>query len=189
MDFTFKEEQQQFADALRRWIARDYGFDVRQRIVHSATGVSDVAWDTLVELGMTALPVPEEQGGFSGSAVDMLVVMQELGRGLVVEPYWATVVGAQFLKLAGGKEVLLERIANGQLKLSCALTEKHSRHDLNDVTTMATVNGEGYLIDGTRPSSSTAARPARSSWRRAAAAPSAIATVSRCLSCRPTPTA
>ena len=150
MDFTFKEEQQQFADALRRWIARDYGFDVRQRIVHSATGVSDVAWDTLVELGMTALPVPEEQGGFSGSAVDMLVVMQELGRGLVVEPYWATVVGAQFLKLAGGKEVLLERIANGHLKLACALTEKHSRHDLNDVTTMATVNGEGYLIDGTK---------------------------------------
>ncbi|MEO5932767.1 MAG: acyl-CoA dehydrogenase family protein, partial [Duganella sp.] len=82
MDFNFKEEQLQFADALRRWIDKDYGFDVRHRIVHSATGVSDVAWNTLTELGMLALPVPEAQGGFDGDAVDMLVVMQELGRGL-----------------------------------------------------------------------------------------------------------
>ena len=96
MDFNLKEEQQQFADALRRWIDKDYGFDVRHRIVHSQSGVSDVAWNTLVELGMTALPVPEEQGGFNGSAVDLWVVMQEIGRGLVVEPYFATVWGAQF---------------------------------------------------------------------------------------------
>jgi len=69
MDFTFKEEQQQFADALRRWVDKDYTFETRKRIVHSPSGVSDVAWNTLAELGMTALPVPEEQGGFSGSAV------------------------------------------------------------------------------------------------------------------------
>src|SRR5438046_3110783 len=100
MDFTLKEEQQQFADGLRRWIAKDYNFEARRKIIHSETGVSDAAWATLAELGMTALPVPEAQGGFSGSAVDMFVVMQEIGRGLVVEPYLATVLGAQFLKLA-----------------------------------------------------------------------------------------
>ena len=100
MDFNFKEEQLQFADALRRWIDKDYGFDVRHRIVHSASGVSDVAWDTLTELGMLALPVPEAQGGFDGNAVDMLVVMQELGRSLVVEPYFSTVWGARFLALS-----------------------------------------------------------------------------------------
>ncbi|WP_295999804.1 acyl-CoA dehydrogenase family protein [Rugamonas sp.] len=150
MDFTLTEEQQQFGEALRRWIAKDYSFDARRRIIHSASGVSDLAWDTLVELGMTALPVPQAQGGFDGSAVDLMVVMQELGRGLVVEPYWATVLGAQFLKLAGGKEALLARLANGQLKLACALTEKHARYDLNDVTTIASVNGEGYLIDGSK---------------------------------------
>src|ERR1700741_4522619 len=99
MDFNFKEEQQQFADALKRWVAKDYSFEERARIIGSEAGVSDVAWATLVELGMTALPVPEEQGGFSGSAVDMFVVMQELGRGLVVEPYLATVLGAEFLRL------------------------------------------------------------------------------------------
>jgi alkylation response protein AidB-like acyl-CoA dehydrogenase len=150
MDFNFKEEQQQFADALRRWIDKDYGFDVRHRIIHSASGVSEVAWNTLVELGMTALPVPEQQGGFDGTAVDMLLVMQELGRGLVVEPYFATVWGAQFLKLAGNQHHRLQDVAEGKLKLACALGEKHSRHDLADIKTIAGINGEGYRIDGTK---------------------------------------
>lgn len=150
MDFNFKEEQLQFADALRRWIDKDYGFDVRQRIVHSASGVSDVAWNTLTELGMLALPVPEAQGGFDGNAVDMLVVMQELGRGLVVEPYFATVWGARFLALAGNQHRLLEDVAKGELKLACALGEKQSRHDLADIKTIAGINGEGYRIDGTK---------------------------------------
>jgi alkylation response protein AidB-like acyl-CoA dehydrogenase len=75
--------------------------------------VSDTAWDTLVELGMTALPLPEAQGGFDGTAVDMLVVMQELGRGLVVEPYFATVWGAKFLQLAGNQHHRLEDVAQG----------------------------------------------------------------------------
>ena len=150
MDFNLKEEQQQFADALRRWIDKDYGFDVRHRIVHSANGVSDTAWNTLVELGMTALPVPADQGGFDGSAVDLMVVMQELGRGLVVEPYFATVWGTQFLKLAGNQLRRLEDVASGELKLACALNEKHARHELNDIKTIASINGEGYLIDGTK---------------------------------------
>ncbi|NVM78553.1 alkylation response protein AidB-like acyl-CoA dehydrogenase [Duganella sp. SG902] len=150
MDFNFKEEQQQFADALRRWVDKDYSFETRKRIIHSQSGVSDVAWNTLVELGMTALPVPEAQGGFSGSAVDMLVVMQELGRGLVVEPYFATVWGAKFLQLAGNQRHRLEDVAKGELKLACALGEKHSRHDLADIKTIASINGEGYRIDGTK---------------------------------------
>jgi alkylation response protein AidB-like acyl-CoA dehydrogenase len=150
MDFNFKEEQQQFADALRRWVDKDYGFDVRHRIIHSQSGVSDVAWSTLVELGMTALPVPEAQGGFSGDAVDMLVVMQELGRGLVVEPYFATVWGAKFLQLANNQYHRLEDVAKGELKLACALGEKHSRYDLADIKTIASINGEGYRIDGTK---------------------------------------
>ncbi|MES2759810.1 MAG: acyl-CoA dehydrogenase family protein [Pseudomonadota bacterium] len=148
MDFNFKEEQQQFADALKRWVAKDYSFEARAKIVGSSAGVSDEAWATLVELGMTALPVPEEQGGFSGSAVDMFVVMQELGRGLVVEPYLATVMGAEFLKLAGGHEALLEQVAAGELKLACALGERQSRHDLADIATTATQDGDSYVING-----------------------------------------
>lgn len=148
MDFDFKEEQLQFADALKRWIGRDYGFEARRAIVQSERGTSDAAWSTLAELGMTALPVPAAQGGFDGSAVDMFVVMRELGRGLVVEPYFATVLGAQFLKLGGGHEALLERVAAGELKLACALGERQSRHDMADIATTARPEGDGYVIDG-----------------------------------------
>ena len=150
MDFTYTEEQTQFSDALRRWVEKDYTFEQRKAIVTSDTGVSAKAWSTLTELGMTALPVPEAQGGFSGSAVDMLVVMQEIGRGLIIEPYFATVFGAEFLKLAGGQEALLEQVASGELKLASALGEKQSRHDLTDIVTKASANGDGFIIDGTK---------------------------------------
>ncbi len=150
MDFSFNQDQQQFSDALRRWVDKDYTFEQRKHIVLSPTGTSDAAWSTLAELGMTALPVPEAQGGFAGTAVDMLVVMQEIGRGLVVEPYFATVLGAQFLKLAGGHEGLLEQVATGELKLACAIGEKQARHDLADIVTTVSRNGDGFLLNGTK---------------------------------------
>jgi len=148
MNFEFKEEQLQLADALKRWIARDYGFEARRAIVQSSAGVSEQAWATLAELGLTALPVPEEQGGFAGDAVDMFVVMQELGRGLVVEPYFATVLGAEFLRLGGGHAALLERVATGELKLACALGERQSRHDMRDIATRAEQAGDGWRLNG-----------------------------------------
>jgi alkylation response protein AidB-like acyl-CoA dehydrogenase len=150
MDFEFTQEQQQFSDALRRWMEKDYTFEHRKKIIHSESGVSSDAWNTLVELGMTALPVPEEQGGFSGSAIDMLVVMKEIGRGLVVEPYLATALGAQFLKLAGKQESLLEQVATGGVKLAAALGEKQARFDLFDIRTTAAASGDGYVINGAK---------------------------------------
>src|SRR5437763_8366842 len=156
MDFNFKEEQLQLADALKRWIARDYDAETRRAIVASNAGVSDKAWATLAELGLTALPVPEAQGGFDGDAVDMFVVMQELGRGLVVEPYFATMMGAELLKLGGGADGkfadMLERVAAGTLKLACALHERQSRHDLRDIATRAVkvqdADGDGWRLTG-----------------------------------------
>jgi alkylation response protein AidB-like acyl-CoA dehydrogenase len=150
MDFNFSQEQQQFSDALRRWVDKDYTFEQRKHLALAPAGFSEQAWATLTELGMLALPIPEEQGGFAGTAVDMLVVMQEIGRGLVIEPYFATVLGAEFLKLAGGNEALLEQVAGGELKLACALGEKQSRHDLTDILTSANPNGDGFLINGTK---------------------------------------
>lgn len=150
MDFNFTQEQQQFSDALRRWTEKGYTFDQRKKIVHSESGVSAEAWATLVELGMTALPVPEEQGGFNGSAIDMMVVMHEIGRGLVIEPYFATVLGAEFLKQGGGHDGLLEQVAGGAVKLACALGEKQARHDLFDITMSAKTDGDGYVLNGTK---------------------------------------
>jgi alkylation response protein AidB-like acyl-CoA dehydrogenase len=148
MNFNYKEEQQQFADALKRWIARDYGFEQRRAIVASNAGVSDAAWSTLAELGMTALPVPEQHGGFDGGAVDLFVVMRELGRGLVVEPYLATVLGARFLTLGGAHGDLLAQVATGELKLACALGERQARHELRDIATRAEQAGEGWRLTG-----------------------------------------
>jgi alkylation response protein AidB-like acyl-CoA dehydrogenase len=148
MDFAFTEEQQQFADTLKRWVAKDYTFETRNKIVHSSSGVSSAAWATLSDLGMLALPIPIEQGGFDGSAVDMLVVMQELGRGLVVEPYFATMLGAQFLKLGASHGTLLEQVAQGRLTLASALGERQARHDMFDIATTVISLADGYLIDG-----------------------------------------
>ncbi|MES2538307.1 MAG: acyl-CoA dehydrogenase family protein [Pseudomonadota bacterium] len=150
MDFNFTQEQQQFSDALRRWIEKDYRFEQRNSIIHSEPGVSEDAWATLTALGMTALPVAEAHGGFNGSAVDMLVVMQEIGRGLVVEPYFATVLGAEFLRLAGKQETLLEQVAAGTLKLASALGERQARHELFDITATATQDAGGFVINGTK---------------------------------------
>jgi alkylation response protein AidB-like acyl-CoA dehydrogenase len=150
MDFNLSQEQTQFADALRRWVEKDYSFEQRKNIIKSSSGISDAAWSALTELGAMALPIPEEQGGFNGSAVDMLVVMQELGRGLVIEPYFTTVMAAEFLKLDGGQEQLLEQIATGELKLACALAEKQSRHDLFDIATHSVKNADGYLLNGVK---------------------------------------
>jgi alkylation response protein AidB-like acyl-CoA dehydrogenase len=152
MDFTFTDEQQQFADALRRYLDKNYGFEARQAIVHSDAGVSDAHWSAFTELGLTALPVPEAQGGFNGTPVDLLVVMQELGRALVVEPYWATAVGIEALRLAGSVQgedaALLERAALGEIKLAVAFHEPHARYDLFSVETAATQQGDHVTLSG-----------------------------------------
>ncbi|WP_233850527.1 acyl-CoA dehydrogenase family protein [Paraburkholderia sp. HD33-4] len=154
MDFTFNDEQQQFADALRRYLEKSYGFEARQEIVRSEAGVSAAHWAAFTELGLTALPVPEAQGGFNGGPIDMLVVMQELGRALVVEPYWATAVGIEALRLAGtgdGEDAaLLERVAQGEARLAVAFHEPDSRYDLFDIATTATGQGAQHTLSGTK---------------------------------------
>ncbi|MFZ6674156.1 acyl-CoA dehydrogenase family protein [Undibacterium sp. Xuan67W] len=150
MDFSLTQEQQQFADAIKRWVAKDYNFEYRKKIIESPEGVSDSAWAALAELGAMALPIPEDQGGFNGNAIDMMIVMQELGRGIVIEPYFATVFGAEFLKLAGAHTGVLEQVAGGEIKLAAALAEKQSRHDLFDIATTATKNADGFILNGTK---------------------------------------
>ncbi|MEM5387490.1 acyl-CoA dehydrogenase [Paraburkholderia phymatum] len=154
MDFNFTDEQQQFADALRRYLDKHYGFEARQAIVRSEAGVSDEHWSAFTELGLTALPVPEANGGFDGGTVDMLVVMQKLGRALVVEPYWSTAVGIEALKLSGTGEgddaAVLERAALGEIKLAVAFHEPGARYDLFAIETTATRQGDGYVLSGTK---------------------------------------
>ena len=150
MDFNFTSEQTQLADAVRRYLTSEYDFETRKKIVYSDLGVSDSAWTQLVELGLTALPMPEEHGGFGGTGVDMLVVMQEFGRGLVIEPYFATVFAAELIKRAGTGAQLahLDEVGAGSVKLAAALGERQSRYDLFDVHTTLTAGASGYVLNG-----------------------------------------
>ena len=150
MDFRLSEEQQQFSDSLRRWIEKDYAFEARQKIIHSETGTSASAYAALAELGALALAVPEDAGGMGGSSEDLMIVMKEIGRGLVVEPYFATVLAAEFLKLGGAHPALLERVATGDVKLACALNENGADHELSNIGTLARQDGDGFVLDGAK---------------------------------------
>ena len=153
MDFSFTEEQTQLRDALRRYLSQEYTFEARRKIIHGA-GTSDSAWAGLAELGLMGVPVPEPYGGFSGTGVDMLVVMEELGRGIVIEPYFATaVLGAAFIKHGGSdahKSTLLSKVADGSLKLACALTEKQSRHELHNIMLTGATSTNGFSLNGAK---------------------------------------
>jgi alkylation response protein AidB-like acyl-CoA dehydrogenase len=153
MDFNFTDEQQQFRDALRRYLDNEYGFDARQKIVASQAGVDAKHWQAFTELGLTALPVPETHGGFDGGPVDMLIVMQELGRALVIEPYWATAAGTEALRLAASHGdnaagALLERVAQGAFRLAVAFHEPHARYDLFDLRSTARLEGGAFVLQG-----------------------------------------
>jgi alkylation response protein AidB-like acyl-CoA dehydrogenase len=153
MDFSFTSEQQQLRDAIRRYLTQEYGFEVRRAVIRGA-GTSDAAWRGLAELGLTALTVPEEHGGFGGGGVDRMVVMEELGRGLVVEPYFASAIMGTACVVASGDQRqaarMLPGVADGTRKLAVAFGERQSRHELFNVATTARVDGAGYRLQGTK---------------------------------------
>jgi len=152
MDFSLAEEQQLLRDSIARYVANEYSFADRQRIVASPKGWSDKVWAQFAEMGLLGVPFPEALGGFGGTAVDVMVVMQELGRGIVVEPYLSTVVlGGGLVDLAGTtvqKQDILPRLAQGKWLLALAHGEPQSRYDLHDVATTARREGSGYALSG-----------------------------------------
>ena len=148
MDFDLSPEQQQLFDAITRWAEKDYGFETRKKIIHSDSGHSELAWQALAELGVLALPVPAVHDGFDGTAIDQMVVMQALGRALIIEPVFATLLGVEFLKLAGAQGALPSNVGAGEIKLACALSERQSRHELHNISLSATRGGEGWVLSG-----------------------------------------
>lgn len=139
MDFDFTEDQESLRDAVRRFVEKDYGDDQRRAILQ-AGGFSKAAWDGLVGLGLTALAVPEVHGGLGFGPVDAMVVMEELGRGLVLEPYaQAALVAPAVLAHAAGEVQAewLPRIAAGDALLVLAHQERAARYRLDVCQTQA----------------------------------------------------
>ncbi len=152
MNFDFSEEQNQLREALGRLLDRGYEFDKRKQIIASGAGWSRELWRQLGELGALSIALPEPHGGAGGAAVDTLVVMEALGRRLVVEPYVpAIVLGAGLVARAGSdaqRARLLPRVATGEHLLALAHDEPDGRYELARVATRARPDGGGFVLDG-----------------------------------------
>ena len=152
MNFDYNEEQQLLADSVRRFLAKDYAFEARRKIIASKEGWSPAVWSQLAEMVLTGLPFSPDYGGFGGGAVDLMGVMEAAGDALLVEPYLATVgLGAQFVARAGSeaqKKAILPAVVEGKLKMAFAHTEKGARYNLAKVDAQARKAGSGWEITG-----------------------------------------
>jgi alkylation response protein AidB-like acyl-CoA dehydrogenase len=148
MDFNLSEEQQQLSDAMQRFVAKEYGVEKRKAILKSPDGFSREVWKQLGELGFLALQVPEEHGGMGAGATEMLLMMNAIGKGLLLEPYLqSAILGTALIRELGSaeqKESLLPKLATGEIIVVPAHTEPGSRYDLQHVTTKAA----GGLLNG-----------------------------------------
>jgi pimeloyl-CoA dehydrogenase small subunit len=152
MDFDLSEEQRLLKESVDGLLGDAYEFEQRKKYMKEKGGWSRAIWSRFAEQGLLGLPFTEEDGGFGAGAVETMIVMEALGKALVLEPYLATVViGGGFLRHGGSaaqKAAHIPPIIDGSKTFAFAQLEKNSRYDLNDVATTAKKKGDGYVIDG-----------------------------------------
>jgi pimeloyl-CoA dehydrogenase small subunit len=154
MDFDLTDEQRLLKDSVDRLIADHYAFEQRKKYLAEPQGWSADVWNRFAEMGLLGLPFPETLGGFGGGPVETALVMEACGRGLTLEPFFATIIlGGGLLRRAGTdalRGALVPQIAAGKLKLAFAHIERHSRYDLHDVTTTAARTGSHWTLNGAK---------------------------------------
>ncbi len=152
MDFDLSEEQRLLKESVDGLLTDSYDFDARKKYMKEKGGWSKTMWGKLAEQGLLGLPFAEADGGFGAGGVETMIVMEALGKALVLEPYLATVViGGGFLRHGGTdaqKAAYVPGIIDGSKTFAFAQVEKNSRYDLHDVTTTAKKKGSGWVIDG-----------------------------------------
>jgi alkylation response protein AidB-like acyl-CoA dehydrogenase len=152
MNFEFSEEQVMLRDSVARYVQDDYDWETRVAIAGSEAGIDRAKWQTFAELGWLSIPFAEEHGGFGGGPLDVMVVMEELGKGLVLEPYLATVLLYGGLLQKGGsarqQEARIPSIIDGSSLGAFAYLERQSRFETSDVLTTAISNDGGYALNG-----------------------------------------
>ena len=152
MDFDLSEEQSLLKSSIERLLADRYDFETRRKVLASPEGFSPDIWRQYAEMGLMALPFAEDDGGLGGGPVETMIVMEALGAGLALEPYFPTVVlGGGFVRLGGSaaqKAQWIPRIAAGEAKLAFAHVERNSRHELARVETKADRAGDGWTLTG-----------------------------------------
>ena len=152
MDFDLSEEQRLLKDSVDGLLAGSYDFDQRKKYAKEKGGWSKTVWGKLAEQGLLGLPFTEEDGGFGAGGVETMIVMEAMGRALVLEPYLPTVIlGGGFIRHGGSAEqkaAHLPGLIDGSKTFAFAQLEKSSRYDLADVRTSAKKKGDGWVIDG-----------------------------------------
>ncbi len=152
MDFKLNDEQRMLEETVGRLVRDTYTFDARNKILESDQGFSTDMWNQFAELGLLGVPFSEEAGGFNGGGPELMVVAEGFGRGLVVEPYLATVVlsGTLIDKLGNDaqKEQWVAAIIGGETRFALAAYEPQGRYDHTVVGTSAQKDGGGYVLNG-----------------------------------------
>ena len=114
-------EQKQLSESISRWADKNYNFESRMKIVNSDLGFSKQVFKQLSELGIFTIAIPEKLGGIEGNPSDLMVIMNALGKVLILEPVLQTILGIEFLKLSDKFNSIFSRVNNGELVLACAL--------------------------------------------------------------------
>ena len=152
MDFSLSEVQTMLADSVEKFMTKDYDFESRQKYAASKTGYSAEVWQTFCELGWTAIPFADDDGGFDGGPIETMILMQQFGRGLVVEPYLANIVltGGILRRVASPaqKKKWLQPLIAGELQAAFAFVEPQSRYELSNIETSANPDNDGWIING-----------------------------------------
>ena len=152
MNFDISSEQNILQDSVDRFVQDHYELDKRQLLVLTEQGFSNDNWQTMAELGWLGVSVPEAHGGFGGNEIDTMILMQAFGKGLVLEPFFAsTVLGAKAIADGGSEDLktkMLPGVVDGSRQLTFAYAEAQSRFDLNDIVTRAQRDGDDYVING-----------------------------------------
>jgi hypothetical protein len=152
MDLTLSDEQRLLRESVDRFINETYDADHRRRTAGDPLGFSPQIWKQFAELGWLALPIGEAYGGLGAGAIETGILMEAFGRGLVAEPYLATVViGAGLIAECGSeaqRQAILPAVADGSLLLAFAHSERAARFDLAHVETTARKSPDGWRLDG-----------------------------------------
>ncbi len=152
MDFDVSDDQEQLRDAVRKWVDKGYDFDRRRAIV-AAGGFDRAAYTELAELGLTGLYVSEEHGGMGMGPTEAMVAMEELGRGIVLEPLTQTLIASATLQThapAALQAAWLPRMATGEAIVVLAHQERAARYQLNRCTAVASESGGAWTVSGTK---------------------------------------
>ena len=152
MDFSVNEEQTLIQRQVAQFIQRDYEWEKRQALAKSELGFSSENWKIFADLGWLGISLSEESGGFGGSALETMIIMEEFGKGLVVEPFLETIVlCAGLIDSCGNKDQkseILKKVISGEMHLALGFVEPQSRFNLADVTTEAKKKGDGFVLNG-----------------------------------------